>query len=120
MFSALNLIRSHVVNALKPGPVSRVEARRLRTVEQSPEVATIEDVHLLLLAHGVTGARLRHCCLALEQLPVSPASLWGWAMEYDGVELAELLASGLPGEEIIAHLEQRTVPPGLTRHDIAS
>lgn len=121
MISALNLIRGHVVGALKSGPLTRADARRLRSVEREPELASLEDVHLLLVAHGVIGARLRHCALALEQLPVAPETLWAWVMEYDGRELAELLACGLTGEEIVTHLEQRTVPPGLARrHNLAS
>jgi hypothetical protein len=121
MLPTWNVIRAHVVSAFKAGPLSRTEARRLRAVEREPELATIEDVHLLLVAHGVVGERLRHCGLALEQLPVPAAALWAWVMQYDGIELAELLASDLPGEEIVAHLELRTVPPGLARHqDLAS
>ncbi len=117
MLSTFASLRTNLSNRLhnsaKGSPLSRAEDRRLREVEQSPEIAVGEDVHLLLIAHGVVGERLRHTCLALEQLPVSPPVIWRWITEHDGVELAELLGAGLSCYDLVEHLVLMTLPQDL-------
>lgn len=114
--SLRNRFSNHVGNAVTPSLLSRAEDRRLRAVEQSPEIAVWEDIHLVLVAHGIAGERLRHTCLALEQLPVTPQVAWRWIMAYDGNDFAGLLASGLSCYELVAHLELITVPQDLPRN----
>ena len=106
-------LSSRLGHTLKPSMLSRAEDHRLRAVEQAPELAVWEDIHLVLVAQGVAGERLRHTCLALEQLPISPALVWRWIMEHDAVDFAELLAAGLSCYELLEHLELLTVPHGL-------
>lgn len=108
-------LSNRLSNSVQGSPLSRAEDRRLREVERSPETAVWEDVHLLLVAHGVAGERLRHTCLALEQLPVDPQVAWRWIMAHDGVEFASLLAAGLSCYDLVEHLEMLTLPQELPR-----
>ncbi|GAA4691047.1 hypothetical protein [Nocardioides nanhaiensis] len=114
MFATLTRIQRRLVSS-STSPLSWSEDRRLRAVDQNPESATWDDVQLLLVAHGVAGERLRHTLLAVEQLPVTPAVCWAWAMEHDGVSFADLLAAGLPCYELVEHLELLSLPQDLPR-----
>ncbi len=108
-------LSNRLSNSVQVSHLSRSEDRRLREVEKSPETAVWEDIHLLLVAHGVAGERLRHTCLALEQLPVSPEVTWRWITEHDGVDFAGLLAAGLSCYDLVEHLELLTSPHDLPR-----
>ncbi|MAS55705.1 MAG: hypothetical protein CMJ44_13980 [Pimelobacter sp.] len=70
------------------------DARRLRRVARHPELATHADIELLLRAHGVVETKVWAAIDQLEQLGVSAQLAWAFVMEYDGVELADTLASG--------------------------
>ncbi len=83
---------------------------RLRRIARTPHCATSDDVDHLLRAHGVNEPKVWAVgdYLALAQIP--PALVWQWVMEYDGIELTELLATDLTDAELLDHLQRGTSP----------
>ena len=88
----------------RPG-ISRQSHRRLTAVAADPDIATIDDLDLLLAAHAVGEHRAgealdRALCMRLD-----PPLLWAWVMAFDGHELAALLCSELADDLLVAVLE---------------
>lgn len=85
MILLLSSVRAHLDDAFGHG------ARRLRQVAADPGSATLDDIELLLLAHGVpertTWDAVDHLAVSELTAPVA----WAYAMEYDGAELAQAL-----------------------------
>ncbi len=67
------------------------EARRLRRVARTPGIATLDDLELLLRAHGVPERKIWSALDRLVTFGLSAPVAWAYAMEYDGTELADML-----------------------------
>lgn len=93
-----------LVAAIRPPSTDR----RLRAVSMAPSIATAEDVELLLRAHGVAEPGVWAVCDYLVLSDVCPVQVWTWVMEFDGSELACLIASELDSVEVLEHLESLT------------
>ncbi|MCW2812807.1 MAG: hypothetical protein JWN84_262 [Nocardioides sp.] len=86
------------------------DARRLRTVERDPRIATAADIEALVRAHGVREERVWAVADRMESARLEPALVWSWTMQHDGPELADLCRSRLTDAEVRAHLVARTMP----------
>lgn len=82
--------------------------RRLRAVADDPSSATLDDIAILLRAHGVEEVRVLSVCDYLALTDVDPCVVWHWVLEYDGTELSKLLASDLTQAAVAEHLDRRT------------
>ena len=94
-----------LLDAVLPPPAS---ARRLRAVADDPAWATVDDLAILLRAHGVGEIKVLAVCDYLALTDIAPSVVWAWVLEFDGTELSRLLASDLTEAAIVEHLERRT------------
>lgn len=79
------------------------EARQLRRVARVPGSCTVDDIALLLRAHGVPEPRIGAALERLSVIDVSPPVAWAFAMEYDGTELADVLMVSTPDRDMHRH-----------------
>ncbi len=67
------------------------DARRLRRVARTPSIATLDDLELLLRAHGVPEQRIWAALDGLVTIELSAPLAWAFVMEHDGTALADML-----------------------------
>lgn len=70
------------------------DARRLRRVARMPGIATLDDLELLLRAHGVPEQKIWGALDRLVTIGLSAPVAWAFVMEHDGTELADMLTLG--------------------------
>ncbi len=78
------------------------DARRLRRVARTPGIATLNDVELLLTAHGLPATTVWATVDQLAGRGVGAPVAWAYAMEYDGVALVEALRATSASEASLA------------------
>lgn len=87
------------------------DARRLRHVARHPGTTTLNDIEMLLRAHGVPEVKVWTAMDRLSGSEITPPIAWAFAMEYDGAELAEVLMTTTPGSGVGRHVDGA---PGLS------
>ena len=84
------------------------DARRLRQVERDPRLATTSDIEALVRAHGVPEQAAWAVLDRIEAAGLAAPTVWAWTMHFDGTTLADLCASSLTHDEVVAHLLERS------------
>lgn len=98
-------VLSSIVDAL----AWRRTHRRLTRVAADPSIATADDISVLMTVHGADYETAWEATDRIHRVGLSAVVLWEWAMAYDGIELARLLASEMPDYMVESALEDGIV-----------